>query len=177
MQLRSLKHLLEVVRAVARPDEIDVLGSSSLLGSDPTLGDPGQPLELSMDADLLVVPCDEGLAAVVHEAVGEGSLFHREFGVFADLLKPDIETRLPSGWRARRVPLAGARDVLCLHPVDLAAIKLRLGRPKDMELLAEMIRRELVAMADLRAWYQSAVLSERDQFAVSRRLAELERGA
>ena len=54
MQLRSLNHLLEMVRALARPGEIDVLGSSSLLGSDPTLGDPGGPLELSMDADLLL---------------------------------------------------------------------------------------------------------------------------
>jgi hypothetical protein len=177
MQLRSLNHLLEVVRAVARPEEIDVLGSSSLLGSDPTLGDPGQPLELSMDADLLLVPCDDRMAAVVHEAVGEGSLFHREFGVFADLLKPDIEVTLPSGWRTRRVPLPGSHDVLCLHPADLAVVKLCLGRPKDMDLLAAMIRRGLVAVIYLRAWYQSAVLSEREPFAVSRRLAELDRSA
>jgi hypothetical protein len=177
MQIRSLTHLLEVVRAVARPDEIDILGSSSLLGSDPTLGDPGQPLELSMDADLLLVPCDERVAAVVHEAVGEGSLFHREFGVFADLLKPEIETTLPPGWRARRIPLPGSRDVLCLHPSDLATVKLRLGRPKDMELLAAMIGRGLVALTDLRAWYRSADLGERDQFAINRRLAELDRQA
>lgn len=162
---------------MARPDEIHVLGSSSLLGSDPTSGDPGGPLELSMDADLLIVPCDERLAAVLHEAVGEGSLFHREFGAFADLLKPDIEATLPSGWRTRRIPLPGWRDVSCLHPADLAAVKLCLGRAKDMDLLAAMIRRGLVAVTDLRAWYQSAVLSERDQFLVSRRLAELDRRA
>ena len=97
MQLRSLNHLLEVVQAEARPEEIDVLGSSSLLARDPTLGEPGQPLELSMDAVLFLVPCDERVAAVVHEAVGEGSLFHRESGVFADLLKPEIDVTLPSG--------------------------------------------------------------------------------
>ena len=177
MQLRSLIHLLEVVRAVAHPDEIDVLGSSSLLGIDPKLGDPGQPLELSMDADLLLVPCDDRVAAVVHEAVGEDSLFHREFGVFADLLKPSIESTLPPGWRTRRIPLSGCGDVLCLHPVDLAVVKLRLGRPKDMELLTAMIRRRLVVVSDLRAWYQSAHLSERDQFVISGRLAELDRQA
>jgi hypothetical protein len=152
MQLRSLNHLLEVVRAVARPREIDVLGSSSLLGSDPTLGDPGQPVELSMDADLLLVPCDERVAAVLHEAVGEDSLFHREFGVFVHLLKPEIETTLPPGWRTRGVPLPGSRDVLCLHPRDLAAVKLRIGRPKDMNLLAAMMDRGIVALKDLRAW-------------------------
>ncbi len=177
MKLRSLNHLLEVVRAVARPREIVVMGSASLLGSDPMLGEPGQPLELSMDADLLLIPCDERVAAVVHEAVGEGSLFHREFGVFADLLKPDIEDTLPSGWRSRRIVLPGWRDVVCLHPADLAVVKLRLGRPKDMELLAAILRRGLVTVADLRAWFQSAALSEQEQFIVSRRLAELDRQA
>ena len=130
-----------------------------------------------MDADLLLVPCDERAAAVVYEAVGEGSLFHREFGVFADLLKPEIDTTLPPGWRTRRIPLPGSRDVLCLHPADLATVKPRLGRAKDMDLLAAMIRRGLVALTDLRAWYRSADLGERDQFAISRRLAELDRWA
>ena len=47
MQLRSLTHLLEVVQAMARPEEMNILGSSSLLASDPTMGDPGQNKLLS----------------------------------------------------------------------------------------------------------------------------------
>jgi len=65
MQLRSLIHLVSVVRAVAQPREIVVLGSSSLLAVDRSLGDPGRPLELSTDADLLLLPCKD-LFAVSH---------------------------------------------------------------------------------------------------------------
>lgn len=152
-----------------------MLGSSSLLATDRSLGDSGQPLELSMDADLLLIPFDDRIAAVVHEAVGEDSLFHREFGVFSDLLRPDIEATLPAGWRDRLVPLPGIADVRCLHSIDLAAVKLRLGRPKDMALLRAMLDRGLVRIEDLRAWYGTAGLSETDLFAISHRLAALSR--
>jgi len=54
MRLPFLNHLLESVSAVAKPRRIVVLGSSSLLPGHPGLGDPGQALELSTDADLLL---------------------------------------------------------------------------------------------------------------------------
>ena len=54
MRLQSLNHLIEVVRAVARPTKVLVLGSSSLLPTHPDLGGAGQPLELTTDADLLL---------------------------------------------------------------------------------------------------------------------------
>ena len=72
MQLRSLRHIIEAVTALVHPDRITVMGSASLLSYDPSLGDPGQPLELSLDADLLIEPSDEGQAAVLHESLGEG---------------------------------------------------------------------------------------------------------
>ncbi len=54
MRLQFLTHLLSCVSALAQPRRIIVLGSSSLLPQHPQLGDAGQPLELSLDADLLV---------------------------------------------------------------------------------------------------------------------------
>jgi hypothetical protein len=60
----------------------------SLLVSLPELAEP--PLEATYDSDLLVESCDEGLAAVVHEAVGEGSLFAQRTGYHADILRPNI---------------------------------------------------------------------------------------
>ena len=49
MRVQSLNHLIEVVRAVARPTRVLVLGSSSLLPHHPELGAPGQVLELTTD--------------------------------------------------------------------------------------------------------------------------------
>lgn len=89
MRLPALKHLVEAVHALARSERVCVLGSSALLGSFPELGEAGGPLELSFDADLLLQPCDEQLAALLHEAVGEGSLFTQRMGYHADILRPD----------------------------------------------------------------------------------------
>jgi len=113
MRLRSLIHLLEAVKALVRPDSLTVLGSSSLLAVDGSLGDEGQPLEISMDADLLIMPCHGGVPDVLHEAIGENSLFHREYGVYADILRPDIDETLPPGWRERTIPLTGVPGVVC----------------------------------------------------------------
>jgi hypothetical protein len=87
-----------------------------------------------MDADLLIMPCNDGVADVLHEAVGENSLFHREYGVYADILRPTIDETLPFGWRERTIPLPGAPGVLCLEKIDLALVKLALGREKDISL-------------------------------------------
>ncbi len=127
MRLRSLKQLLDIVKAMARPRQITVLGSSSLLAGNPDLGEKGRPLELSLDADMLVEPCDSGQAAVLHEAIGEGSLFHREYGVYADFMRPDIVETFPVGWEKRCVVLGRDRSVRCLNPIDLAIVKLKAG--------------------------------------------------
>lgn len=173
MHIRSLKHLLEVVRALVHPERVTVLGSSSLLARDPSLGDHGQPLELSLDADLLVEPPDSGQAAVLHEAVGEGSLFHREYGVYADLLRPEIEETLPPGWRERCATLEGTPDVRCLDPYDLALAKLALGREKDLELLRGLLRRGVIEINLLRERYQNTPMNEARMFRAGRALAAL----
>lgn len=56
MRVQFLTHLLDAVSALAQPRRIVVLGSSSLLPLHPQLGEPGQALELSLDADLLLEP-------------------------------------------------------------------------------------------------------------------------
>ena len=101
MRLPALNHLLGAVQSLARAKRISVLGSSALLASFPELGEPGGPLELSFDADLLVEPCDEQLAAMLHEAVGEGSLFAQRTGYNADILRPEISATLPPGWETQ----------------------------------------------------------------------------
>jgi len=73
VRLRSLIHLLEVAESLVRPERIVVLGSSSLLPVEPALGEKGQPLEFSYDADLLVSPLNEEGARILMESLGQES--------------------------------------------------------------------------------------------------------
>jgi hypothetical protein len=174
MRLRSLKQLIDIVKAMAQPKQITVLGSSSLLAGSPELGEKGRPLELSLDADMLVEPCDSGQAGVLHEAIGEGSLFHREYGVYADFMKPDILETLPKGWEKRCIFLGRDRSVRCLNPIDLAIVKLKLGRDKDVDLLKALIKAGIITISALRKAYQAADMSEREMFKAGRLLRKLE---
>jgi len=71
MRLRALKHLLDAKRALAQPERIIILGSSSLLPQHPELGEAGHPLEGSYDSDLLIAPMEEDLAAILGEVSAE----------------------------------------------------------------------------------------------------------
>jgi len=174
MRLRSLKHVIEVVSSLLHPKRITVLGSSALLAHSPELGEPGNVLELSLDADLLVEPCDADKAAITHEAVGENSLFHKEYGVYADLMKPEIVETFPNGWQKRCLFLEGDKSIRCLHPVDIAVIKLVLGREKDVLLLKFMIKKKMITIDVLQKAYQRTEMGERELFKAGRLLRRLE---
>jgi len=62
MRLSFLIHLLDSVSAITRPERIIVLGSGSLLPWAPALGNDGQPLEVTLDADLLLTPVNQSIA-------------------------------------------------------------------------------------------------------------------
>jgi hypothetical protein len=160
MRFRSLTHLLEVVSAVAHPQQITVLGSSALLAIDPSLGETGEPLELSYDADLLVSPISEEIAAVLTEAVGENSLFSRQNGYHADILRPSVAESLPLGWRSRLLQIPGHTRARALNRYDLAIVKLALGRQKDFALLRALLKRGLITPSQLRDHYHSTPLEE-----------------
>ena len=170
MRLSALKHLGEAVRALGGIQRVRVLGSSALLASFPELGEAGGPLEISFDADLLVQPCDEQLAAMLHEAVGEGSLFTQRTGYHADILRPDIAETLPPGWETRLVPLDPASDLAALSAEDLLVSKLRLGRPKDLALCKEVLQRGLLQWETLKARLDATPLPEADVIRTYQRL-------
>ena len=174
MRLRSLKQLVDIVKAMTRPKQITVLGSSSLLASSPDLGEKGRPLEMSLDADFLVDPCDEGQAGILHEAIGEGSLFHREYGVYADFMRPDITETFPGGWEERCVILGRDHAVRCLNPIDLALVKLKLGRAKDVDLLKSLLGVGIIRLGALQKAYQETTMNEREMFKAGRLLRRLE---
>lgn len=75
MRLQSLNHLIDVVRAVARPRRVQILRSASLLPRNPELGTPGRALERMIDADFLLEPSNEAMAESPHSAAGRDSAF------------------------------------------------------------------------------------------------------
>lgn len=98
MRLRSLNQLVEVTRALARPDHIVIIGSSSLLPAHPDLGEPGHPLETSYDSDLLISPIDDELAAVQQLVDAPRAVLHLKSS-------PTPHRRRPSCRLARRALL------------------------------------------------------------------------
>jgi hypothetical protein len=173
MRLSALKHLVEAVHALAHSHRICVLRSSALLGSFPELGDSGGPLELSFDGDLLIEPCDEQLAALLHEAVGEGSLFAQRTGYHADILREEITETLSPDWVSRLVELDKMFNAFALSPEDLLVVKLRAGRSKDLELCRSILQRKLVRSDVVRSRLDATPLDEKEIAAVYQRLRDI----
>jgi hypothetical protein len=150
-----------------------VLGSSSLLSRYPQLGEPGQILEVSLDADLLLDPVNEAIAAMLKDAVGEESGFQQQFGYYADILRPTIAETLPAGWESRLHRVTGYDNVFALDSYDLAVVKLVIGRQKDLDLLRALLRLAILDPSRLRQHYQQAALGERETVTAGRNLTAL----
>lgn len=173
MRLQFLAHLLRSVSALAQPRRIVVLGSSSLLPQHPQLGERGQPLELSLDADLLVEPIDEALASVLKDAVGHASAFEQREGYYADILRPAIVEVLPAGWESRLHPVAGCESAFALDLYDLALVKLTLGRQKDLDLLRALLKLRILDPARIRSHYHQTPLGDNEAMTAGRNLTML----
>jgi hypothetical protein len=158
MNLSALQHLIRAAQALAENQPVIVLGSSSLLASFPELGKDEGPLTTTFDADLYPDPFDELVAMMWHEALGENRSYYLRHGYHADIMRDSIVDTFPSGWRERLVPVPGADKAHALEPHDLCAIKILVGRPKDLSLVkfladaglihANMVR-ERMALIDL----------------------------
>lgn len=138
MNLPALQHLIRAAEALAEDVPLLVLGSSSLLASFPEFGDPQGPLASSFDADLCPVPFNELIAIMLDEALGEDRAYFRIHGYHADILRDSILDTLPLGWSERLVPVPETHRANALEPHDLAAVKLLVGRPKDLSLVRDL---------------------------------------
>jgi hypothetical protein len=86
---------------------------------------------------------------MLDEALGENRAYYQRHGYHADILRDSIFETLPAGWRERLIPVPGGQGGLALEPHDLAAVKLLVGRSKDLELVSKLhhsgkIRAEMV---------------------------------
>jgi len=149
MTLAALQHLIRSANALAEDREFLILGSASLLASFPDLGLPDADLSSTYDADICPQPYDEITAIMLDEALGENRAYYQRHGYHADILRDSIFETLPAGWRERLIPVSGGQGGLALEPHDLAAVKLLVGRSKDLELVSKLhhsgkIRAEMV---------------------------------
>lgn len=138
MTLAALQHLIRSASTLAGDRTFLVLGSASLLASFPELGEAASPLSTTYDADLCPEPFDELTGLMLEEALGENRAYFRRHGYHADVLRDSILETLPKGWRDRLVPVPECPVAHALDPADLAAVKLLVGRPKDLALVRQL---------------------------------------
>ena len=130
MKRQDLEHLIRASADITREYELVVIGSQSILGTDPN---PPAQLTVSAEADIYPLHKPE-LAHEIDVHIGEGSPFHELNGYYAQGV--GVETaRLPAGWLERvvRVPDSAhtAGVGYCISAVDLFLSKAEAGRDKD----------------------------------------------
>lgn len=162
MHAGELRRLLEIIRSFAPGHRIVIFGSASLLPKYPHLGEPGQPLSPSLDADFVIYGIADDLALVLIDAVGARSTFSRVAGFHADILRPDITDLFPPGWDGRLERMPEFDGVFSLEAADLAVAKLHAGRPKDVEVLAHLLKEGLLDAKVVRARLDATPLREKD---------------
>ena len=176
MRIHALNHLVESARALGESRKVIVLGSASVLASFPEIGEQGL-LENTHDGDLLLDPISKEIASYLTESLGQGSLFRAQKGYHADILHPTIVESLPPGWEDRLVRMEGFENVFALDPYDLAAIKLVVGREKDLALVRGLLGLGKISLEKLRNRMNSMPLGENEMFRAGRSLAEVAAGS
>jgi len=86
---------------------------------------------------------------------------------------PDITHTLPPGWEERLIPIDGFRDVFCLDPYDLAAVKIVVGREKDLALVNALLAQGKIEPSKLRERFNTMPLGKRELFRAGRNLSAL----
>lgn len=153
MRQDELEHILRAACEITQEREVLVIGSQAILGS---YSDDVLPVEAtrSIEADVAFLDDpDESRSDAVDGAIGEESMFHREFGIYGQGV--GLETAvLPEGWRERLVRLGPLDErgsvAWCLDPHDLVVSKLVAGREKDHDFATALVRAGLVEMQVLR---------------------------
>lgn len=153
MKRSDLEHLLRAAGRVIGADRIIVVGSQAILATVPEFMLPPEATT-SVEADLIPLEGTEALADQIDGAIGEASMFHETFGVYAQGVGYETITA-PDGWRDRLIEYSNDNTDgvigLCLQINDLWLTKLAAGRPKDFEFCRALVRAKLITPGTVRA--------------------------
>ncbi len=143
MNKEQLRHLLRAAAGATGETVFVVIGSQAILATHP---DAPKTLRKSIEGDTYPKYSPEK-AIDIDGAIGEGSMFHQEFGYYAHGVGPETAT-LPENWEQRVVRLEvedGRGTVgLCLDVHDIAFSKLAAGREKDTDYVKELLKHKLI---------------------------------
>lgn len=148
MNLDALFDLLRAAQGLCGHAEYVVVGSVSVLGMAEVAAIPAD-MTVSIDADCYT-PSDPARIFDLQAALGEGSAYHREHGIYLDPVSPRLPT-LPDGWEQRLISLA--RDRLLarfLDPNDAAVSKLARGEPRDLRWVRAGLKAGIVSLPTVR---------------------------
>lgn len=147
MNRSQLAHVLRSASRIARDSDVLVVGSQAILGFRDE-DDLPAAATASMEADIAFLDdVDRAKADEVEGGIGEFSLFHEEFGYYAEGIHIDT-VALPAGWQERLIwpdlPDAEPAHAAFLEPHDLVASKLAAGRPKDLVFALALVHADLI---------------------------------
>ena len=148
MNLDALFDLLRAARELCGHSEYVVVGSLSVLGLAEVAAIPPD-MTVSIDADCYT-KSDPARIFDLQAALGEGSSYHREHGIYLDPVSPKLPT-LPDGWEQRLIRLL--RDDLVasfLEPNDAAVSKLARGEPRDARWVRAGLKAGIVSLPTVR---------------------------
>ena len=147
MHREELEHLIRAAGGILRVNQMLIIGSQSILAS---FGEHQLPAEATASVEADIIPpndIDERLADLIDGTLGQGSLFHETFRVYADGVSLGT-ARLPQGWQERLVPLKNENTNgitgYCLDPADLLVSKYLAHRPKDLAFCRAILQVGLV---------------------------------
>lgn len=142
MKKQQLDHILRAAGNITGQKQFVIIGSQSLHGKYPNLAD-----DIVMSAEVDLFASQRPDATELLNEIGVDSLFHNEYGIYADPIDEGTAT-LPKGWKGRLVNLpagdTGGVKGLCLEPHDLAIAKYVARRHKDRVFTSELVRRGLL---------------------------------
>lgn len=143
MRRSELEHLIRAAGAITNELEFIIVGSQSILGAERPL-----PHELTMSIEADMYPRNNhDLSIDIEGAIGELSLFHHEFGYYAQGVSPGTAI-LPLRWEDRLIKIQNentqGRIGYCLDPHDLAISKLVAMRPKDQDFVSILLMYDFV---------------------------------